>query len=320
MEWERRWLEEYGALVAATPYEDSRRAWPKEDRRWASGKRQIIEGVICQLKDFFGLERPRAKTLGGLLPRLAAKIAAYDGPPLVLVHGTVDNHTLWAPALPALEESFTVFAVDRRGRGASGDGTGYSLKLEVEDLVALVDAIGGQVDLLGHSYGAICALEAALRTTHVRRLVLYEPPLPVGIIIFTAADIEHIETLLEAGDREEALIHFGREVLKLPPEVLQQFRADPAWQESVAMVHTLPREMRAVDDYVLDPAHFRDLKAPTLLLLGSESPPFLKAASEALHVALPNSRIVVMAGGGHVEMEIGTHLFTKEVLRFLEGS
>ena len=77
VEWERRWLEVYGALVAATPYEDSRRAWSKTDRRWASGKRQIIEGVICQLKDFFGLERHRAKTLEGLLARLAAKIAAY---------------------------------------------------------------------------------------------------------------------------------------------------------------------------------------------------------------------------------------------------
>src|SRR5215204_4867263 len=77
VEWERRWLEVYGALVAATPKNDSRRAWSKADRRWAAGKRQIIEGVICQLKDFFGLERHRAKTLGGLLARLAAKVAAY---------------------------------------------------------------------------------------------------------------------------------------------------------------------------------------------------------------------------------------------------
>jgi hypothetical protein len=77
VQWERRWLEEYGALVAATPYDDSRRAWSKVDRRWASGKRQIIEGVICQLKDFFCVERHRAKTLGGLLARLAAKVAAY---------------------------------------------------------------------------------------------------------------------------------------------------------------------------------------------------------------------------------------------------
>lgn len=77
IEWERRWLKEYGALVAATPKNNDRRAWPKEDRRWASGKRQIIEGVIGQLKDFFALERHRAKTLGGLLARLAAKVAAY---------------------------------------------------------------------------------------------------------------------------------------------------------------------------------------------------------------------------------------------------
>jgi hypothetical protein len=77
VEWERHWMEQSGALVAAVPNNDSRRAWSKADRRWASGKRQIIEGVIGQLKDFFSLERHRAKTLGGLLTRLAAKIAAY---------------------------------------------------------------------------------------------------------------------------------------------------------------------------------------------------------------------------------------------------
>jgi len=77
IEWERLWMEIYGALVAATPKDNSRRAWSKADRRWASGKRQIIEGVIYQLKDFFSMERHRAKTLGGLLTRVAAKVAAY---------------------------------------------------------------------------------------------------------------------------------------------------------------------------------------------------------------------------------------------------
>ena len=77
VQWERRWSDLYGALVAATPKDNSKRAWAKTDRRWASGKRQIIEGVIDQLKDLFALERHRAKTLGGLLARLAAKMAAY---------------------------------------------------------------------------------------------------------------------------------------------------------------------------------------------------------------------------------------------------
>jgi hypothetical protein len=75
--WERRWLEVYGALVAATPKGNSRRAWPQIDRRWAARKRQLIEQVISQLKDLFALERHRAKTLDGLLARLAAKMAAY---------------------------------------------------------------------------------------------------------------------------------------------------------------------------------------------------------------------------------------------------
>jgi hypothetical protein len=75
--WERRWLEAYGALVAATPKSNDRRGWSESDRCWAAGKRQIIEQVISQLKDLFALERHRAKTLGGLLARLAAKVAAY---------------------------------------------------------------------------------------------------------------------------------------------------------------------------------------------------------------------------------------------------
>jgi hypothetical protein len=77
VDWEKHWLQKYGALVAATPQESARRAWPEQARRWAAGKRQLIEGVIDQLKDIFALERHRAKTLEGLLTRLAAKVAAY---------------------------------------------------------------------------------------------------------------------------------------------------------------------------------------------------------------------------------------------------
>jgi Transposase DDE domain len=77
VEWERHWLQEFGTVVAATPKDNSGRAWPRTARLWASGKRQIIEGVINQLKDQFFLERHRAKTLEGLLARLASKITAY---------------------------------------------------------------------------------------------------------------------------------------------------------------------------------------------------------------------------------------------------
>src|SRR5437667_5494724 len=86
------------------------------------------------------------------------------GRPLVLVHGTTADHTRWMPLLPELEARFTVYAVDRRGRGGSGDAEDYSIEREFDDVAAVVDAIAEPVFLLGHSYGAVCALEASLRT------------------------------------------------------------------------------------------------------------------------------------------------------------
>jgi pimeloyl-ACP methyl ester carboxylesterase len=102
------------------------------------------------------------------------------GPPLVLVHGGTADHTRWAPILPALEEHFTVYAMDRRGRGSSGDTEPYTIQREFEDIGALVDAVAGdgKVDVLAHSFGASCAFEAALLTKEIRKLVLYEPAPP----------------------------------------------------------------------------------------------------------------------------------------------
>ena len=86
------------------------------------------------------------------------------GPALLLVHGTTADHTRWAPIVPHLEPYFTLYAMDRRGRGGSGDAPGYDLMREVEDVAAVVEAIGGPVFVLAHSYGAACSLEASLLT------------------------------------------------------------------------------------------------------------------------------------------------------------
>ena len=80
-----------------------------------------------------------------------------EGPPLILVHETAANHGRWSPVLPALEERFTVYAMDRRGRGGSGDGHGYAIEREFEDAAAVLDSTGGPVNLLGHSCGALIA-------------------------------------------------------------------------------------------------------------------------------------------------------------------
>ena len=92
---------------------------------------------------------------------LSCRVAG-KGSPLVLIHGAGNNAARWNPVVPLLEQSFSLYALDRRGRGESGDAAHYSLQREVEDVVSVVDFIGGPVDVLGHSLGAICALEAVL--------------------------------------------------------------------------------------------------------------------------------------------------------------
>jgi pimeloyl-ACP methyl ester carboxylesterase len=241
-----------------------------------------------------------------------------EGPPLVLIHGTSADHARWDPVLPALQKHFTVYAVDRRGQGGSGDAAEYSLEREVEDVVAVVDSTGAPASLLGHSYGAICSLEASRLSARVRRLVLYEPPLPTSMVTFPVEAIERVEALIEEGDREEAVAIFLQVVAGMSPQMVNQLRAEPAaWRKRVAAAHTLPREARAAQGYVLDPVRFQEVETPTLLLLGGESPPFFKAATEAVDEALPDSRIVVMPGQGHVATHTAPKLFTNMVIHFL---
>jgi pimeloyl-ACP methyl ester carboxylesterase len=64
--------------------------------------------------------------------------------------------------LPAIEERVTVLAIDRRGRGRSGDAHDYAIEREYENVAAVVEWAGEGVNVLGHSYGGICALEAPL--------------------------------------------------------------------------------------------------------------------------------------------------------------
>jgi pimeloyl-ACP methyl ester carboxylesterase len=140
-----------------------------------------------------------------------------------LVHGTSADHARWDPVVPALGERFSVYAIDRRGQAGSGDAAKHSLEREAEDVAAVLDAVAGEwgvpVGLVGHSYGAICCLEEALRLPErlLGGLVLYEPPLLTGAVAFPAAAVGRVEALIEEGDRDEAVAVFLREVAGMPP-------------------------------------------------------------------------------------------------------
>jgi pimeloyl-ACP methyl ester carboxylesterase len=221
--------------------------------------------------------------------------------------------------LPALSQRFTVYALDRRGRGESGDQAPYALAREAEDIAAVVDGIGGPVDLLGHSYGALCSLEGALLARNLARLVLYEPPIPLGRPITPAGVVDRLQARLDVGDNDGVVSAFMLEVPRVPKEQLEGMRKRPAWTARVEAAATIPRELRADDEYVLDPARFQQLEAETLLLLGGDSPTFFRAALERVQSALPNARIEVLPGQQHVAIDSAPDLFASTVIEFLTG-
>lgn len=246
-----------------------------------------------------------------------------SGSPLVLVYGNGDVHTFWdlAGVRSALAEHCTVYAIERRGRGESGDDTAYELDREAEDVSAVVDSIDEPVTLLGHSGGALYSMEAVLRTDNLRKLIRYEPPIQVGDHeLDIEEELAEMKTLLDDGENEQALVLFLRDIAHLAPDELDELRSAPIWPEMVDAAHALPRELQAIAEYKFDVARFADVTTPTLLLTGSESPPLYKDATEAISDALPNTRIATFDGQEHAAMLTATDRFINEVLAFTRES
>jgi pimeloyl-ACP methyl ester carboxylesterase len=240
-----------------------------------------------------------------------------SGPALILIHGTSADHQRWLPVMPRFEQHFTVYAMDRRGRGDSGDAPDYDLLREAEDVAAVVDAVGEPVLVLAHSYGAICGMEAARLTDRIARLVLYEPPIPTGLPMYPPGIPDRMQALIDNGEAEAALEVFFREVVRMPAHELDAFRRLPMWERRIRLAPTIPREVAVDRLYRFKPAAFADVQVPTLLLLGSDSPPLFREAVEVVDAALPNSSVVLLQGQQHIAMDTDPELFVREVLRFL---
>ena len=239
------------------------------------------------------------------------------GPPLLLVHGTTADHSRWSAVSPHLEQHFTVYAMDRRGRGGSGDSPDYDIMREAEDVAAVAEAIGEPISILAHSYGAICSLEAALLTDKIRRLVLYEPPIPTGIPMYPPGTPDRIQALVDSGDLEAALEMFFREIVKMPHHEFEAYRQLPVWPVRIQLAPTIPREMVIDRTYSFNADKFAGLQTPTMLLLGGDSPQLFQQATKVADSTLPNSEVVVLPGQQHIAMDTSPELFISEVLRFL---
>lgn len=242
------------------------------------------------------------------------------GPHLVLVHGTSASRRRWDNFRPLIEPHLTVWAMDRRGRGDSGDPVApYAIEREFEDVAAVVNAIGAPVILFGHSYGGLCSLGAIGQIADLAALIVYEAPALEGGNIPEPV-IARMETALAAGDRESVISIFCEEVVRMRPNDIAALRASPAWAARLAAAHTLPRELRAAGSFSLAAAHPEQVAVPTLLLHGGDSPPFFTEAMARIAQAIPHGETVVLDGQQHVAMDTAPEMLAKAVTEFWSGA
>jgi pimeloyl-ACP methyl ester carboxylesterase len=227
---------------------------------------------------------------------------AGDGPAALIVLGALNSRKSGAKLAKLLASKLTAVTYDRRGRGDSTDSGPYSPEREVEDIAALIDAIGGPVCLYGHSSGAALAIAAAVKLRkQVTKLAIYEAPYSLDSKARKAAK-EYYVALKEAllsGHNGDAVALFVRSV-GVSDKQVQAMRNMPMWKGLEKLAPTL-----AYDSDVLGEGHalpatlLSRVRTPTLVMHGGAGSPAMRDAARAISEAIPKAELRTLAHQTH---------------------
>lgn len=228
------------------------------------------------------------------------------GPGLVIVPGNNRRAHHYATLAELLADSYRVTVIDRRGRGQSGpQGPDYSIDREAEDVLAVM-ASRGATWLFGHSFGGLIALHAALLQPPAA-LAVFDP----GVSLhgsFPARWLPRFTSQLDQGKHAAAMTTFLRETKLTPlgnaPGLA--FRAlafmllhGSDGKDTKAMMATTPREIGEVVRLDSDGSRYAAITCPTLLLSGSQVPPYLRNALPRLAQIIPDAGFEIIDGLDH---------------------
>ena len=228
-----------------------------------------------------------------------------NGPALVLVGGALSNRSAAAPLTELLTPDFTVVAYDRRGRGDSGDTAPYAVEREIEDIDALIRAVGGPAFVLGHSSGAVLALEAAAAGLAIRRLAGYEPPFIVddGRSPLGEDYAARLGNLISTGRYAQAVEYFLTEAVQVPAEMVEQIHSSPMWPAMEKAAPTILYDFQVMGGNMagkpLPARRWASVHQPTLVMAGGASPAWIRHGAQALTAILPNAWYRTLQGQQH---------------------
>src|SRR5690348_8410005 len=241
------------------------------------------------------------------------------GPAVILVGGALSDRAAAAPVAALLAPHFTVINFDRRGRGDSSDTQPYAVEREIEDIAALIDAVGGSAYVFGGSSGAALALEAANRGLPITKLALYEPPfivddarkpIPEGYVV-------HLGELATSGRRGAAVEYFLANAVEVPAEALAQMRQAPMWPAMEALAHTLAYDGAIMEGNMagrpFSPGQWAAVTIPTLVMDGGDSPVWMHNAAQAVADILPDARRLTLEGQTHA---VDPHILVPVLIKF----
>ena len=251
------------------------------------------------------------------------------GQPVIVLHGGPDfDHSYLLPDLDRLSDQFRLIYYDQRGRGRSAENVkpdDVTLLSDLDDLDRVRQHFGlNSVALLGHSWGAVLALEYALRhPARVSHLILMNPA-PVSAVDLAAfrkiyveklgADMDRQRTIVasaayQAGDPEAVSsryrIHFKPSLARAEDyeRLMATMRAAFRSQGSAGIVKARAVEDRLMLDtwqlagYDLVPK-ISSLSIPTLVIAGDHDFFPIEVAAHISH-AIPNAQLLTMKGCGH---------------------
>jgi pimeloyl-ACP methyl ester carboxylesterase len=236
---------------------------------------------------------------------LGAPISAIDegsGPAILIVHPGGGDAFSWAGVAELLNDEFRIVRLQRRlyAADASEVQSPHTMAAEVADILAVASRLSRPI-LVGHSSGAVAALEAALEVPQAfSGMVLYEPPLATTSPVAGEAG-KRARAALEAGDPVKAMEIHLRDIVQLEPAMVDAIFARPEMQARFARQAAAQlADNDALDALGVGIDRYAALDLPTVLIGGERSPAHLRGRLADLATTLPHVvRVVTLKGEGH---------------------